>query len=266
MTLIAGFRSYDTPFLIGDFLLTSNTLGRSGLRKKILLIADNFALAWTGDLFAAEVVIKTLQSRLDLSGVTLENVRAVLTKSPLHLGVFHVVIICWIVDHEGQHCFRWRSDYPKEFFVGCPMYDGSGEEVIEAIAGPKGLHDSSGNSNVNPVVAALQVTTNLMKAEIFGPSTETFGFGFAYELLYLVDGFKFEYVDNVSYTGITYELDENGHYIGSSFSGAYYKYQSYGNLTAIFIYDPIARSQERHVITPTGFSRNNARTNCSTRS
>jgi hypothetical protein len=78
VTLIAGFHAFGTPVLIGDFLITSGA-ERSGLRKKILLIADNFALAWTGHLIAANSVVESLQSSLDLNAVTCESVKAVLT-------------------------------------------------------------------------------------------------------------------------------------------------------------------------------------------
>lgn len=94
MTLIAGFRSFDTPVLIGDFLITDGD-AKSGLQKKVLLVADNFALAWTGHLLAADSVVKSLQSSLDLAAVTLKSVRAILTDpATSDLGQLHVSLVC----------------------------------------------------------------------------------------------------------------------------------------------------------------------------
>lgn len=78
MTLIAGFHSFGTPTLIGDLMITSSRETVS-YRKKILLISDNFAVAWTGHLFAAGSVIRSLQSSLSPNNITLESVREVLT-------------------------------------------------------------------------------------------------------------------------------------------------------------------------------------------
>ncbi|MBH0177032.1 MAG: hypothetical protein HP491_04015 [Nitrospira sp.] len=80
MTLIAGFQSFGTPTLIGDLML-SGFAGTFTYQKKILLIHDNFAIAWTGHWVAANSVIRTLQSSLSLNNITLESVREVLTHS-----------------------------------------------------------------------------------------------------------------------------------------------------------------------------------------
>jgi hypothetical protein len=99
VTLIAGFHSYGTPVLIGDFLITNN--GEvSGLRKKLLLVAENFALAWTGHLVAANSVVTRLQTALGQDAPTLESVKAILTNPETisGLGSFQVTLICWAFD------------------------------------------------------------------------------------------------------------------------------------------------------------------------
>lgn len=113
MTLIAGFYSFDVPVLIGDFL-TTTTRGTWGLRKKILKISDSFALSWTGHLVAADAVIRVLQSSIDVDNVDLQSVKSVLTQPAMssQLSPFEVRLVCWVVDSNGQHCFRWNSLYP----------------------------------------------------------------------------------------------------------------------------------------------------------
>src|SRR5690348_4651132 len=100
MTLIAGFRSLDQPTLVGDFRL-SMLGGRlpAGVRKKVLIVAENFALAWCDSLDAANRVVSILQQQLPADGVTLEIVRRVLADPATVEGlVLHVQLIGWIVD------------------------------------------------------------------------------------------------------------------------------------------------------------------------
>ena len=107
VTLIAGFHSWYVSSY-WDFLITKNG-DVSGLRKKILLVADNCALAWTGYLVAANSVVTRLQIALG------QEVTTILTNpsTTSDMGSSHVTRICWVVDAQRAHCFRWRSDYPS---------------------------------------------------------------------------------------------------------------------------------------------------------
>jgi len=255
VTLIAGFHSYGTPVLIGDFLTTSTGDRSNGLRKKVLLVADNCALAWTGDLVAANSVVTSLQTALGRDALTLESVKAILTDPVIsHLGDFQVSLICWVADGQGAHCFRWNSAYPHELFPGSPIYDGSGWSFVQALVG-EGLRDSASPDGTNPkgaVNGALSVTTELMRSEMLGPTNQPQGFGFAYEILCLVDTQRFEYINNVLYFAITCELDGSGKYMRGGFFGSCYKYEAHGNFTAVYVYDPSTRIQSRYVIPPVG--------------
>ena len=256
MTLIAGFHSFGTPVLVGDFL-TSITGRPSGVRKKILRITDNFVLGWTGHLIAAQSVLNCLQSSLGPDFVTLKSVRAILTDpatSNLGFGL-EVMLICWVIDDEGQHCFLWNSSYPQELFLGAPQYAGSGESTIRALVGPQGLHHSTPPVHAGhqeSTRGVLGVITQLLRNEMLGPSTREMGYGFAYEILQLKDGARFEYVDDILYFTIKCILDENGQYVRNEFGSSLYKYKSEGNCTAVSIFDPLARRQDIHVITPPG--------------
>lgn len=254
MTLIAGFHSFGTPVLIGDFLTTSSG-DRYGLRKKVVLVADNCALAWTGHLVAANSVVTSLQAALGRDALTLESVKAILTDPTIsRLGDLQVSLICWVADGQGAHCFRWNSAYPHELFPGSPIYDGSGWSSVQALVGV-GLRDSATPEGTNPnraVEGALHVSTELMRSEMLGPTNQPQGFGFAYEILCLVDGQRFEYLNNVLYFAITCELDGSGKYMRGGFFGSCYKYEAYGNFTGVYVYDPSTRTQSRYVVPPVG--------------
>jgi hypothetical protein len=135
------------------------------------------------------------------------------------------------------------------------MYDGSGTSLAHALAGPAGLRDSSTPNGANPdlvVPGVLNITTNLIISDFLGPSAASLGFGFAYEILRLVDGPRFEYVDNILYFAITHELDESGHFLRSDFCGSFYKYKASGNYTIVYVYDPSNKNQHIHIVTPIG--------------
>ena len=255
MTLIAGFRSFGTPVLIGDFLITTDNK-MSGHKKKLLLISKNFALAWTGDELAANSVVKTLQSSLENVEINLESIEKILIHpSTSDLGKLNVTLVCWVVDSLGEHCFRWNSDYPSELFLGESLLDGSGESYMKTLVGPKGLIEEPPVSVSSPrkvVFGALSVVTKMMGHELIGPSTEQFGFGFGYELVRLVNGRKFEYVDNILYICIMHEFNDIGFHQRSYIKGKLYKYKANKSYSVIYSYDKNNKSIGVNIINPIG--------------
>jgi hypothetical protein len=123
------------------------------------------------------------------------------------------------------------------------LYDGSGDDCAQALAGVGVRHSASPDvpDPKRAVDGALTITTELMRPEMLGTTNKSQGFGFAYELLCLVDGQHFEYVNNVLYYAIIWELDETGRYLGGGFHGPVYKYEAHGNLTAVYTFDPRTR-------------------------
>src|SRR5688500_7974633 len=116
MTLVAAFVLENTPVLLGDYTLSN---GRSvvGARRQLLRVTPNFAFGWTGHLSAAHSIACTLQRKLARSNTTLAAVQRVLTDpGACDFGTLSVMLACWVVDDDGQHCFRWRSDYPTKIY------------------------------------------------------------------------------------------------------------------------------------------------------
>ncbi len=63
MTLIAAYREFKAPILIGDLLITRNGIP-AGASKKLHIIRSNLALSWTGSQIAAELVVGRLHREL----------------------------------------------------------------------------------------------------------------------------------------------------------------------------------------------------------
>ena len=255
MTLIAGFHSFGIPTLIGDLMITRSRETVS-YRKKILLISANFAVAWTGHLFAAGSVIRSLQSSLSPNNITLESVREVLTHPETYnLGSGEVRLIGWVIDVRGQHCFLWNSLYPRELYLEASHCDGSGELTALALVGTKGLSRNSPTDPNKPDEdrrGALAVTTELMAYEFWGPSTRPWGFGFAYEILQLVNDTHFKYLDNTLYIPLACELDEHGHYISTTFGASQTKYKAHGNYSFFYVHNPISKTHDIYGVPPPG--------------
>jgi len=256
MTLVAAFRSCGTPSLVGDLLIT--TIGKKeSQRKKLRILVDRLAIAWTGHLIAAQMVVEALQNRItkhhSLDRTILESI---LTDPNLvELGALHVTLIGWVVEDTTEHCFRWNSDYPDEVFYGDPMFDGSGDAEAERLLGPVGVLSSAPGftADLEDVVAGvLSTVTNLMKAEVVGPSFRRHGFGFAYEAIVLNQERRFEYINNVLYYSIVHELSEEGRFLTSRFTGRLIKVADLGGISFIWIFNPDKNEQSYHLITPVG--------------
>jgi len=179
-------------------------------------------------------------------------VREVLTNpATSDIGSLHVRLIGWVIDARGQHCFLWNSLYPGELFSGAPQCDGSGSSTAEFLVASKLLDRASCPDHIEPdedCRGALSVTTQLMAYEFWGPSTREWNFGFAYEILQLVDGTHFKYLDNALFIPIAFELDERGRYISGKFSAPQVKYKADGNCSTFFIHDPIMKTEDIYIV------------------
>ena len=172
-----------------------------------IFLKDVFILSITafgGPQVHIALFIENLVNSLTNDSFFLNDIRTILTTPNfINLGKLHVSIVCWVVDDDGCHCFRWNSDYPIEIYLGDPMLDGFGEVLTKAIFGHegKGFADSLSPDSDNPELmkfATLTFTTQLMSYEMIGPSPQKeLGFGFAYEILYLNEDSKFVYLDNI---------------------------------------------------------------------
>lgn len=254
MTAIAAFKSGQFPILVGDLLIT-NGQSQGSSRKKIMRLTENIALGWTGHEIAASVVVGYLQEIVGRVYSSFESVKAALIKFDTNeLGQLEVVLIGWVLDAEGQHCFRWRSDYPHEVYFGAPMFDGSGGAALEARI-HNGLSDtvnSAGNLPLRALQNVLHVTTDLIKFEMVGPTTFPAGFGYGYEILWAINGKLFQYARSVLYFALKIDFNEDGKVLRVIPSGKMFKYEAHGETSLLFMKEPDTDSGAADFVTPVG--------------
>lgn len=182
--------------------------------------------------------------------------REVLTHPETYnLGSGEVRIIGSVIDDHGQYCFLWNSLYPRELYLEASHCDGSGEFTALALVGTKGLHRNSPTDPNEPDEdrrGALQITTQLMGCEFWGPSSRPWGFGFAYEILHLVNGTHFKYLDNALYIPLACEFNEHGRYMSTTFYPSQTKYKAHGNYSIFYVHDPIAKTENIYGVPPPG--------------
>jgi hypothetical protein len=259
LTLIAGFRAFGVPILIGDFLLTQRGQP-SGLGKKLRLLRANCAVAWTGRQLAAEYVIRFLDEALAPGQTTRVELEDCLRRCKVaELGELSVRIVGWVVD-EREHCFRWNSAYSHEVFYDEPIFDGSGDDAIKTMIERRFVNDPKEPTLVSverAVDAALDIAANLISDETFGGANRSQGFGHAYEVLYLEDR-AFHYVTDVLYVLLAFSASEHGKLANPTLCRPVYKYQALGELSVV---DTLGDHNERliQLITAVGDSRSKAR-------
>lgn len=80
MTLVAAYRPEGIPVLVGDFLITGG--GQESTKKKIYKVGTNFAVGWSGPVFVAAPILKSLFAQFEDRPVTLTEVEAFFTNRP----------------------------------------------------------------------------------------------------------------------------------------------------------------------------------------
>jgi hypothetical protein len=253
MTLVAAFRVIGAPALLGDLLITSPG-GHESTRKKIVKLADNLVVGWTGHLVAAQLVISTLQHSLGGSLATFTWLRDTLTSfNQNEFGILDVILVGWLVDNESETCFRWRSDYASEVFTGDPMIDGSGAESIFRDIG-LGLNSAKlippDYEERRKVLGRLM--GELMREEIRGPTNRPYGFGHGFEVLLFENG-RFEYVD-ILYYALQYTMLADGKYESFSLIEPIVKFTHREGYTIVWTLDATPNTEKRELITPPGIT------------
>jgi hypothetical protein len=207
MTLIAAYRNNNIPVLIGDMALIEADI--RSLRKKVYVVSDNFAVAWTGHRIIAKKVITDLKNVFSNKVVTKASIEDFLKSYEFDdFGSLHTNFIGWVVDDE-PHCFRWNCLYPKEVFYDSHFVDGTGEEYFESL---KNQPRQRGGS-VLPIQdeAILSIINDVAYArfeESLYRGTWDLNFGASYDILAFIGG-RFRYVRSIAYIGWNYFWDSH---------------------------------------------------------
>jgi hypothetical protein len=216
MTVIAAFQSNDTPVLIGDMAISANDI-RTTLRKKIYWVGPNLVIGWSGSLFVATKILKSILDRFNERSVSKAEFEKFLeTYRPITSGELQAVFIGWIMEEE-PHCFLWRTDYPTQVFYDHSYSVGSGGKYFEDVMKPpveaKGEipDDFKDEGNVVRSNAALHETLvhtgQMFFSELMHPKEWDQTFGFAYDILLFWQG-EFRYVNRISHLAWDYYWDD----------------------------------------------------------
>lgn len=236
MTMIAGFKIDETPFLIGDFVISINDAGtgerrRHKFKKKAVILSRNCAVAWMGSAHTAKEVLDDLFERFRNVEVKKEDIEGFLTSREPTSEYLEVRLIIWVVDAE-KTLFMWCSSEPSQKFEYDPIVTGSGEESFKSIQNRlQDIRNPQLGVNEN-LGKAMMYYSELMTLEIKEPDPT---FGFAYEIVSFVDG-RFAYFSKILYCDIRADCTEDSDIqttYAKLFGSFVYDYEGEPNVTCL---------------------------------
>lgn len=255
MTMIAGFKIDETPFLIGDFVISINDSGtgerrRHKVKKKAVILSRNCAVAWMGSAHTAKEVLDDLFERFRNVEVKKEDIEGFLTSREPTSEFLEVRLIIWFVDAE-KTLFMWCSSEPSMKFEYDPIVAGSGGESFESIQNRlQDIRNPQLGVNEN-LGKAMMYYSELMTLEIKEPDPT---FGFAYEIVSFVDG-RFAYFSKLLYCDIHADCTEDSDIqttYAKLFGSFVYDYEGEPNVTCLTWLDIFKNDAEMMLVTPPG--------------
>jgi hypothetical protein len=258
MTVVAAFSAYGIPVLVGDLLITADTSKEessflptspaaastlskdvrakiSGTRKKVHLFGTSLAVAWSGSLLAASSVLKALKELSDREQIDKDTLVDFLrSQTGWEEDKFTIFLTGWVVKPEVL-CFRWNSAWPQEVFFGDRFFDGSGDEVFEALVNEP-VSSSIGprieSNREQAIYSVLAKVGKLISHEVLTGETLRSRFGYCYEVAYF-DGENFRYVDEVTYLSWLVRISNSDPRYQAIPSPAIVKYKNFGEYSAV---------------------------------
>jgi hypothetical protein len=211
MTLIAAYKHYEVPVLVGDMAITRNGDRKfRSLRKKIYRISPNFVIGWTGYEIIAKKIISSLWKTFKDKTVKKESLEDYLINfEAKDFGSLYTKFIGWIIDYE-PHCFLWNCLYPKQIFYNQSYIDGSGKGYFENLKQQSWQH---GNSNLLPqidkiILSILSDISKMRFEESLYKKTWDISFGAAYDILLFING-SFKFIPSIIYIGWDYHWNSS---------------------------------------------------------
>lgn len=228
MSLVAAWKEHNTPYLVGDILVSTrdefdfkenhfavptrddvidilpreNGIRITGAWQKIYRVSDSFAIGWAGNRQTARTVIKDLFSRFENRNPSAKDVEDVL--ATYHFpDKEYCLLIGWIVTPGRARCFRWRTNEPEALDVAQEFFEGLGGAYLREILKP------AGESGKEPLVnSALGKVANLLGHEIYYGTNLKSAFGGSYELIYYDEGFRV--LPSATFVFLSATEEENG--------------------------------------------------------
>lgn len=235
MTVVAAFAIGGFPLLFGDLLLTGPTSGRvvavpaqgevqnffgesgwsiSGLRQKVCVLSDSFAVAWAGSWLGARVAIAELRCRA-LAGPLSVEVATEYLASEQELKRNPAAFIGLTYSDGYLHQFHFGAEELHTPSLGLAYVSGSGANAIHEFAALLQSMDSAatGGPTVGnqAVASALSLGGMLLQSEFRGrdaAATLRSMFGGGYEIAYF-SGDRMQKLPEITYVVWEAQIDES---------------------------------------------------------
>jgi hypothetical protein len=264
MTLLGAFQINNTPILISDYLVTTGGSSPTyRTRRKIVKLADNCVLGWCGSEFVAHSVLKKLFQglRYDRYVDNIEHFSKTLIELKDHeFSAYSAIFIGWLIDREGCHCLRWRSDYPGSVFLDdetqqSQHFDGSGEDTLRQF-----LRDCTSHGSIREPLLESEthhqigiLMARLTEDEFYNNSghlgSRTYGFG--YETA-IYTGSAFEFFPDYCFIILQLHLADDNSLVQVSEVEPVIKHQSREYFAELVFSHKRGRKSERHFMLPPG--------------
>jgi hypothetical protein len=252
VTLIAAYRPFGVPTLIGDFLITVKGGGLEWAGKKIQILTDNCAVGWTGRMLMAKEALESVKSELNGPRTTWRDLSRALGRLRGAASPLDLALIGWIID-EDPKCFRWNAHTPADLSVGPVQVAGSGTEVALRTLVSRNYRGSAFKNDSDymqrAIHSALNSATWLYLDEFFGQINRRQGFGLCYEAVYF-NGTCFRSIDDVAFLGMDVQWDGISRTYRSFLYRHWCKYASFGDGALIRTIDNQKGRMELHTVLP----------------
>lgn len=223
MTLVAVCRFEDVPVLVGDFLITDEAVGWPhmflptypglrdevakpgqrrvvGMRKKVHIINDRFAVGFTGHLTAGKEILKVIKAEFgDKIEVSLDALKSLLSKFG-NIKRHDAELAGWIIA-DRQYLFYWNIKNASELNIREEVFIGSGgkhfrELLINATA--SGMSPAITDKFDKATYLGVTNLGKLLATELSTKANLEHAYGYGGEII-LWDGDKFVYHPKISF-------------------------------------------------------------------
>jgi len=236
MTLIATLNDGKCPGILGDLLVSGNERSDTvpniplvgdvtnvfpigseysivGLRQKVIVIAGNCVIAWSGVYVFARSIVRELRELASQSSLTLQTIQQYFSNLDSTVGN-EVSFVGLLQDDNAFHQFFYNAETAESSMFGRMNAAGSGGAPFLSLAGglePRAAKISGRdiNSLERTVSSMLMATGIMLQAELSSQRNLLHYFGGGYELATFVDG-RFAKVGDIMFIFWHAEVGEDG--------------------------------------------------------
>lgn len=193
-----------TPVNIRDIFPSGSKFVPNGLNQKVVVIADNLVIGWSGDFLNAKEVLRDLHAASKVKQFTMPALDSFFKSLPNSIWERNLGFVGFLKDQGGFTRFGYHYESLNTAKFGKVGFLGSGSNDLEELVSQfsEGLMKPlSGQPNTleTSVSYALAISGVLLNVELSTFSTLQKFFGGGYEIAALING-KFQKLDGVVYS------------------------------------------------------------------